>query len=87
MTRDEIRTTVLDALSEIAPEIDLTAIDVDAPLRDQVDLDSMDLLNFLISVDEKLGVDIPESDYGKITTVNGLVQYVDQQLRAAPERP
>lgn len=76
MTTDEIRDTVLRMLGEIAPEVDLAAVRPDVGLRDQLDLDSMDLLNFVIAVDEELGVDIPESDYGRFSTLDAFVDYL-----------
>jgi len=79
---DEIRATVLRTLSEIAPEVDVAAIQANVALRDQIDLDSMDLLNFLIAVDEVLGVEIPEADYGKIASLDNLVAYLDARMGA-----
>jgi acyl carrier protein len=84
MTLDEIRTTALELLAEIAPELDPAALAGDVPLRDQVDLDSMDFLNYLISIHNKLAVEIPEGDYDRLATLDGLVAYVDEALRAAP---
>ena len=84
MTRDEIRTTALDLLAEIAPEVDPAGLAGDIPLRDQVDLDSMDFLNYLISIHQKLAVEIPEGDYDRLATLDGIVAYVDEALRAAP---
>ncbi len=83
MTTDEIRETVLDLLCEIAPEADPALIRGDIDLRDQLDIDSMDLLNFVISVDEELGVDIPESDYGKFITLDEFVAYLADRLHVA----
>jgi acyl carrier protein len=76
MTRDEIRATVVRLLCEIAPEIDPAEVKQDVDLRDQFDLDSMDLLNFVVAVDEAVGVDIPESDYGRFTTLDEFVDYL-----------
>jgi acyl carrier protein len=76
MTESEIRETALRALGEIAPEIDPRAIEPDEPFRDQLDIDSMDFLNFLVALDEELGVQIPEADYGKLDTLNRLVEYL-----------
>jgi acyl carrier protein len=84
LTRDEIRSTALQLLAEIAPELDPGALAGDVPLRDQVDLDSMDFLNYLISIHQALAVDIPEEDYDRLATLDGLVAYVDEALRAAP---
>jgi acyl carrier protein len=84
MTEDGIRETVVRLLGEVAPEADLNAIDPTRRLRDQLDIDSMDALNFLIAVHEATGVDIPESDYPKLTTLDNIVAYLTQ--RAAPQR-
>ena len=76
MTRDEIRATVLRVLGEIAPEADLASLAPEVGLRDQLDLDSMDILNFVVGLHAALGVEIPESDYPKLATVDGCVDYV-----------
>jgi acyl carrier protein len=78
VTRDEVRTRVLRALSDIAPEADLSAVKPDVGLRDQLDLDSMDVLNFVTAVHVALGVEIPESDYPKLATLDGCVDYLVQ---------
>ena len=80
LTRDEITTTVLRALGEIAPEADLAAIKPDVSFRDQLDIDSMDFLNFVIAVHEALHVEIPEADYPKLVTLNGCVEYLAARL-------
>ena len=76
MTRDEIEATVLRALGEIAPEADLGSIKPDVAFRDQLDLDSMDMLNFVITLHAALGVEIPEADYPKLATLEGCIEYV-----------
>ena len=76
MTGDEIRGAVLRVLGEIAPEADLSTIKPDVPFRDQLDLDSMDLLNFVIALHEALRVEIPEADYPKLATLDGAVHYL-----------
>jgi len=76
MSRDEIRTVVLRALGEIAPEADLASVAPDIGLRDQLDLDSMDILNFVVGLHAALGVEIPESDYPKLATLDGCVDYL-----------
>ena len=76
MTRNEIRDVVLDALAAVAPEADAATLDPAVPFRDQLDLDSMDLLNFAIALHKRLGVEIPESDYPKLATLDGCVAYL-----------
>lgn len=76
MTEAEIRTLVLEQLGNIAPEADLSAIDPEAPLRDELDIDSMDFLNFVIALHERLKIDIPEVDYPRLATIEGAVGYL-----------
>jgi acyl carrier protein len=82
MTTDEIRQTVLQILGEIAPEADLARIEPQVDFRDQLDLDSMDALNFIIGVDKALGVEIPEADYGRTATLDDFVAYLAERLHA-----
>jgi len=76
MTREEISATVLRILGEIAPEADLAHIKPDVSLRDQLDLDSMDVLNFVTALHHALHVDIPEADYPRLATLRGCVEHL-----------
>jgi acyl carrier protein len=74
MTKEEIRSTVLRILGEIAPEADLNQLKPDVSFRDQLDIDSMDFLNFVIALDEELHVSIPESEYAKLSSLDNCVE-------------
>ncbi len=63
-------------LAQIAPEADLEALEPDVDLTEQLDIDSMDFLNFVIGLNEATGVDIPERDYPQLTTLDGCVEYL-----------
>ena len=76
MTRDEIKNTVLRILGGIAPEADLTLIKPQVSFREQLDIDSMDFLNFAIGLNKELGVEIPEADYPKVASLDGCVEYL-----------
>ena len=76
MTRDQIRAVVLRTLGDIAPEADLSTLEPDVSFRDQLDVDSMDLLNFVIALHVALHVDIPEADYPKLDTLEACVNYL-----------
>jgi acyl carrier protein len=76
MDRQELRGIVTGTLVAIAPEVKESALAGGQPLREQVDLDSMDWLTFLIRLHEQLGVDIPEADYGKLRTLDDLLDYL-----------
>ncbi len=72
--------TVLTLLRTIAPEIEPDALAPERPLRQQVDLDSMDWLNFLVSLHERFGVNIAESDYARLVSLNDVVDYLQARL-------
>jgi acyl carrier protein len=80
MDRETLRQVVLETLRTIAPEVDPASLQDDAPLRDQVDLDSMDWLNFLVRLHGRLQVDIPEADYRQLSTLNRLLSYLTAKL-------
>ena len=80
MTVLEIETVVRDVLHRIAPEADLAALAPDADIRETLDIDSFDFLNVLVGVHERLGVDIPESEYASVRTLAGLTAYVKKRL-------
>lgn len=82
MSEEDVRGQVLGVLKSIAPEIEDGELDARRPLRDQVDLDSMDWLNFLVGVHERLGVDIPESDYAKLVTLEDILAYLARKRPA-----
>jgi acyl carrier protein len=77
-----IEEKVLGILAGLAPEMDVHTLKPDVRLRDQMDIDSMDFLNFLIAVDAELGVDIPEADYPKLATLNSIYSYLREKLPA-----
>jgi len=82
MNDSEIRAVALATLLSIAPEVEADELRGDRPLRNQVDLDSMDWLNFLLGLHQKLKVDIPEADYAKLITLDDVVAYLQKKLGA-----
>lgn len=76
MTQQEIKAVVLEMLSSVAPEAELEALQPDVNLREQLDIDSMDMLNFVIGLHKRLNVDIPEKDYVKLMTLDGCLAYL-----------
>ncbi len=81
-THEDIRRTLLQVMADIAPEGDYAQLKPDLPLRDQLDIDSYDFLGIVVALHERLRVDIPEADYQRLTTLNGAVDYLAQQLSA-----
>jgi acyl carrier protein len=77
---EELKSQVLGILATIAPEIEPGELRGDKALRSQVDLDSMDWLNFLVALHERLKVEIPETDYAKLVTLEDLLGYLNKKL-------
>jgi len=80
VTRIELESVVRRLLGAIAPEADLSALKPEVPFRDQLDMDSMDLLNFFVAIEKELGVSVPEADYAKVSTLGGCVDYLAAAL-------
>ena len=67
-------------LRKVAPDVDLVALDSGVDLREQADLDSVDFLNLVVGLHQALGVDVPETDYDELTTLDGAVAYLERRL-------
>ncbi|WP_049813147.1 acyl carrier protein [Bradyrhizobium japonicum] len=80
--QQEISTIVKEELNNIAPEVDLATVDPAADLREAIDIDSMDFLNFVTALHHRTGIDIPEIDYSKLVTLSGLVTYLEAKLKS-----
>jgi acyl carrier protein len=78
-SREELQNAIFDALGAVAPEMDPTAIAPERPLREQIDIDSFDFLNFIIRLHEILGIDIPEKDYAELLTLNSSLEYLERR--------
>jgi acyl carrier protein len=76
MTRKEAQAAVVGILDSIAPEVDWQRFSTDVSIRDEVDLDSMDFLNFVIALHDDCGVEVPETDYAKLQTLDAIVDYL-----------
>jgi acyl carrier protein len=72
----DLRTLVISVLTEVAPDVDPAAIDPDADFTEQLDIDSMDFLNIVVAINERSGIEIPERDYPKLSTLNDAVSYL-----------
>ena len=84
MNRDELILVLQETLSSIVPEIDWASVDRRADLRDQVDIDSMDMFNWVVALHQRLGIDIPEVDVPKLVTLDGAAEYL--ATRCAPNQ-
>jgi acyl carrier protein len=81
VTDDELKALIFREVGNIAPETDLDQIDPSSNLREQVDLDPMDMLNLLIAIHGATGVDIPEADYAKMASIDDAVAYLRMRVR------
>jgi acyl carrier protein len=77
----DIRKVVQEELNNIAPEVVMESVDPDADLREAIDIDSMDFLNFVTALHHRLGINIPEIDYPKLITIDGAVAYLQAHLK------
>lgn len=76
MTREQARQMIFDALSDIAPEVDRNSVEDDVDLTEQLDLDSMDYLTWMIAISGTTGIEIPQSEVSRFLTVDGAVGYL-----------
>ncbi len=79
----EIRATILEGLHQIAPEADLEILSDETKLRRELEIDSFDFLRLLVFLNERLGVEFPEADYGQLTSVRKLVEFIAGKLPSA----
>jgi len=80
MSEIDVRKVVQEELNNIAPEVDMAGVDPAADLREALDIDSMDFLNFVTAIHHRLNVDIPEIDYPKLITLDRAVAYIKVKL-------
>lgn len=82
MTEAQLREAILQALFSVAPESEGERLDPAANLRDQLDIDSMDFLNFLVALKDTVGVEVPEADYVQVASLDDCVRYLAARQRA-----
>ena len=80
MKDTEIKKIIESGLAKIAPETDFTELPPTENIREELDIDSFDFLNFLIGLNDDLGVDIPENDYEKLVSMDDLVGYLSERI-------
>jgi acyl carrier protein len=83
MNHAEIRARVLDVLARIAPDIDPGTIGADTNLREQMEIDSLDFMNFAAALHKTFGVEVPDADFRELQTLDGCVDYLARRLGAA----
>ena len=81
MNNAEIKPIVLNALCDVAPDVDPATLDPELAFSDQFDFDSMDRLNFAVGLHKALGIDIPEKDYPRLASLSGCIAYIEDRQR------
>jgi acyl carrier protein len=81
MTRDEIKGVILEIIKDIDEEADFDNLNADAPLRDQLDLDSMDFLDIVMELRKRYKLQIPEEEYPQLATLTSCVNYLEPKLK------
>ena len=81
MTNDEIRTAIINILADISPDEDLDNLDDNTPFRDQLSLDSMDVMDIILELRKRYRISIPEEDYGKLDTMANTIAYLEPSLK------
>lgn len=80
MTDDDLKRAIVAELRKVAPEADAETLAPDEPLREALDIDSFDFLNVLIGLSVTIGVEVPEADYGKLGTLDGMMRYFRERV-------
>ena len=81
MTPADIRQVILDILGDIAPDEDLSVLREDVPLREQLELDSMDFLDIVMELRKRYRVQIPEDDYVELSSLESTVRYLEPLMK------
>ena len=82
MTKDDCKKLVIDIISDIAPDEDLSAIRSEVRLRDQLELDSMDFLDIVMELRKRHGIEVPEADYGQLASLESCAEYLTPKFTA-----
>jgi acyl carrier protein len=81
MTKEQIKTNILEIIAQIIPDEDLSNLKGDIPLREQVELDSMDFLDIIMELRKRYGIEVPENDYVQLATLDGSVAYLEPRMK------
>jgi acyl carrier protein len=81
MTKEQIKATVLEIIAQIIPDEDLSNLKGDIPIREQVELDSMDFLDIIMELRKRYGIELPENDYVQLATLDGSAAYLEPRMK------
>ena len=83
MTREEIKDVILEIIEDIDEDAEFDNLDADAPLRDQLDLDSMDFLDIVMELRKRYQLQVPEDEYPELASLTSCVNYLEPKLKDA----
>jgi acyl carrier protein len=81
MTKKEVKSVLMEIVAEIIPDEDLTNLKGDIPIREQVELDSMDFLDIIMELRKRYGIEVPEDDYMQLATIDSSVAYLEPRMK------
>jgi acyl carrier protein len=81
MTKEQIKDKILEIIDQIMPDEDLSNLKGDIPIREQVELDSMDFLDIIMELRKRYGIEVPEDDYVHLDTLDGSVAYLEPRMK------
>jgi acyl carrier protein len=81
MTAPDIREAILEILSDIVPDDDVSQLQDDLPFREQLELDSMDFLDIVMELRKRYRIQVPEEDYGQLASMASTVAYLEPRMR------
>jgi len=81
MDEETLYRQVVDSLTKAAPDIDSSALDADINFRDQFEIDSVDFLGFVLELDKRLAIKVPEIDYPKLSSMKGCLSYLKPLMK------
>jgi len=80
MTKEKIKSVLLEIIAEIVPDEDLSHLKSDVRIRDQIELDSMDFLDIIMELRKRYGIEVPEDDYMELATLDSAVAYLEPRM-------
>ena len=81
MNREQIKSVLMEIVAEIIPDEDLTNLKDDVPIREQVELDSMDFLDIIMELRKRYSIEVPEDDYMQLATIDSSVAYLEPRMK------
>jgi acyl carrier protein len=81
MTKEQIKSILVEIVAEIIPDEDLTNLKDDIPIREQVELDSMDFLDIVMELRKRYGIEVPEDDYIHLATLDSSIAYLEPRMK------